>query len=822
MTRPLLGCGETGDIMAEKKFVVPETLAILPVRDTVLFPGAVLPLTVGRESSLSLVNSLQGEEKLLGVVAQLDPRVEDPAAADLHKVGTLARVHKTVKMPNGNVVIFLEGLQRIQVLELIGLRPFLRARVQAEPDIIGEADTELEALQRNAQDLFRDVVSHSPQLSDDLQAVAANIDDAGRLTDFIAGTLPSLSTLLRQELIETPSVRKRLEMLIRELSKELEVLELRSKIHEQVQEQVSQNQREYLLREQMKAIQKELGESDDSMQEIDELRKKMEEAGLPAEAKKECERELKRLAKMTPASAEYMVSRTYLEWMTSLPWSKSSGSADIDIPKAHEILDEDHYDLQKVKERILDFLAVKKLQPGMKGPILCFVGPPGVGKTSLGKSIARSLGRKFVRIALGGMHDEAEIRGHRRTYIGALPGQIIQGLKRGETNDPVMMLDEVDKLGRDFRGDPSSALMEVLDPEQNNSFRDHYLDVPFDLSKVLFIATANWMDPIPEPLRDRMEIIELPGYTGEEKLHIAYKYLIPKQASEHGLKVGEQIEFTNEGLQEIIHSFTREAGVRNLEREIATITRKQARRMAEGKTDKMIVTPEVVREFLGVPKFRTEKEVEERVKRPGVAVGLVWTPVGGDIIFIEATRMRGGKQFTMTGHLGEVMQESMTAALTWTRANGERYGIDPDFFRKQDIHIHVPSGAVPKDGPSAGAAMVTALVSLLSGRPIKDRLAMTGEMTLSGVVLPIGGVKEKVLGAKRAGIKEVLLPADNEPNVVADLTPEILGDIKITYVRTLDEVLEHALQKESLTPPIVPQPETKPKRVGPDVPRAIH
>jgi ATP-dependent Lon protease len=808
--------------MAEKKIIVPEILPILPVRDTVLFPGAVLPLTVGRESSLALVNSLQGDEKLLGVVAQLDPRVEDPAAADLHKLGTLAKVHKTVKMPNGNVVIFLEGLQRIQVLDLIGLRPFLQARVQAEPDIIGEADTELEALQRNAQDLFRDVVSHSPQLSDDLQSVALNIDHPGRLTDFIAGTLPSLSTLLRQELIETSSVRKRLETLIRELSKELEVLELRSKIHEQVQEQVSQNQREYLLREQMKAIQKELGESEDSMQEIDELRKKVEEAAMSAEAKKECDRELKRLSKMTPASAEYMVSRTYLEWMASLPWSKSSGSSEIDIAKAHEILDEDHYDLQKVKERILDYLAVKKLQPGMKGPILCFVGPPGVGKTSLGKSIARSLGRKFVRIALGGMHDEAEIRGHRRTYIGALPGQIIQGLKRGETNDPVMMLDEVDKLGRDFRGDPSSALMEVLDPEQNNAFRDHYLDVPFDLSKVLFIATANWMDPIPEPLRDRMEIIELPGYTGEEKLHIAHKYLIPKQTAENGIKAGEQIEFTDEGLREIIHSFTREAGVRNLEREIATITRKQARRIAEGKMDKMVVTPEVVREFLGVPKFRTEKEVEERVKRPGVAVGLVWTPVGGDIIFIEATRMRGGKQFTMTGHLGEVMQESMTAALTWTRANGERYGIDPDFFRKQDIHIHVPSGAVPKDGPSAGAAMVTALVSLLSGRPVKDRLAMTGEMTLSGIVLPIGGVKEKVLGAKRAGIKEVLLPADNEPNVVADLTPEILGDIKITYVRTLDEVLEHALQKDAVTPPIAPQPEPKPKHVGPDSPRAIH
>jgi ATP-dependent Lon protease len=808
--------------MAEKKAILPEVLPILPVRDTVLFPGAVLPLTVGRDSSLALVNALEGDEKFLGVVAQLDPRIEDPAAADLHKIGTLAKVHKTVKMPNGNVVIFLEGMYRIRVVELIGLKPYLRARVEKEIEFVGEKDAELQALQRNAQDLFRDVVSHSPQLSDDLQSVALNIDDPGRLADFIAGTLPSLSTLLRQELIETSNVRKRLETLIRELSKELEVLELRSKIQEQVQEQVSQNQREYLLREQLKAIQKELGESDDSTQEIDELRKKVEEAGMPAEAKKECERELKRLAKMTPASAEYMVSRTYLEWMTSLPWSKSSGSAEIDIAKGREILDEDHYDLQKVKERILDYLAVKKLQPGMKGPILCFVGPPGVGKTSLGKSIARALGRKFVRISLGGMHDEAEIRGHRRTYIGALPGQIIQGLKRAESNDPVCMLDEVDKLGRDFRGDPSSALMEVLDPEQNVAFRDHYLDVPFDLSKVLFIATANWMDPIPEPLRDRMEVIELPGYTGEEKLHIAHKYLIPKQAAEHGLKVGEQLEFTDEALGEIIHSYTREAGVRNLEREIATITRKQARRLAEGKTEKMVVTPETVREFLGVPKFRTEKEVEERVKKPGVAIGLVWTPVGGDIVFIEASRMRGGKQFTMTGHLGEVMQESMTAALTWVRANGERYGIDPDFFRKADIHIHVPSGAVPKDGPSAGAAMVTSLVSLLSGRPVRDRLAMTGEITLSGIILPIGGVKEKVLGAKRAGIREVLLPADNEPNAVADLPPDLLGDMKIIYVRTLDEVLEHALSKEVVAPAIVPQPEPKQKRAGPDSPRAIH
>src|SRR6201995_1280587 len=767
--------------MAEKKFSVPEVLPILPVRDTVLFPGAVLPLTVGRESSLALVNALDGEDKQLGVVAQLDPRVEDPAAADLHKVGTLAKVHKTVKMPNGNVVIFLEGLQRIQITELITLRPYLRARVEAQPDVNGESDAELEALQRNAQDLFRDVVSHSPQLSDDLTSVATAIDDPGRLADFIAGTLPSLSTLVRQELIETPNVRKRLEALIRELSKELEVLELRSKIHEQVQEQVGQNQREYLLREQMKAIQKELGESDDSMAEIDELRKKVDEAGMTAEAKKECDRELKRLAKMTPASAEYMVSRTYLEWMTSLPWNKSSGAEEIDIPKGKEILDEDHYDLTKVKERILDYLAVKKLQPGMKGPILCFVGPPGVGKTSLGKSIARALGRKFVRIALGGMHDEAEIRGHRRTYIGALPGQIIQGLKRGETNDPVLMLDEVDKLGRDFRGDPSAALMEVLDPEQNSPFRDHYLDVPFDLSKVLFIATANWLDPVPEQLRDRMEILELSGYTEEEKAVIAKRFLVERQTKEHGV-TSEQIEFTDEALRDLIRHYTREAGVRNLEREIGTLVRKQARRMAEGKTDKLVVDSEVVREVLGLQKIRLEREVEERVQKPGVSVGLVWTPVGGDVIFIEASKMRGGKTFTMTGHLGDVMQESMRAALTWVRANCERYGIDPDFFRKQDVHIHVPSGAVPKDGPSAGVAMVTALVSLLTGRAIKPRVAMMGEISLSGIVLPVGGIKEKVLGAKRAGIKEVILPSENESNVKEDLPEEMLEGIQIHFV----------------------------------------
>jgi ATP-dependent Lon protease len=779
--------------MPKSTYRLPPELPILPLRDTVLFPGAVIPLTVGRDSSLALLDSLQGEEKILGVVAQLDPRIEDPVGTDLHAVGTVGKVHKMVRTPNSNVVVFLEGLRRMRVAEVIGLKPYLRARVEDLPDTENELEPELTALYRNTQELFREVVSRSPQLSDDLQGAANNMESPSQLADFVAGTLPSLNTLLRQELLETPSVRKRLEILIRELTKEKEVLELRAKIHEQVQEQVNQSQREFLLREQMKAIQKELGDGDDTQAEVAELREKVESSGMSAEAKKECERELKRLSRMTPASAEYMVSRTYLEWMTSLPWSKSSGTEDIDIPKAQGILDEDHYDLEKVKQRVLDYLAVKKLQPSMKGPILCFIGPPGVGKTSLGKSIARALGRKFVRISLGGMHDEAEIRGHRRTYIGALPGQIIQGIRRAETNDPVCMLDEVDKLGRDFRGDPSAALMEVLDPEQNATFRDHYLDVPFDLSKVLFIATANWMDPIPEPLRDRMEIIELPGYTEEEKIHIAKRFLIPRQCSENGLTADEQIEFSDEGLREIIHGYTREAGVRNLEREIATLVRKQARRIADGKTDKLLVSPEIVRETLGVPKVHVEREVEERVARPGVSVGLVWTPAGGDIVFIEASSMRGGKQFTMTGHLGEVMQESMRAALSWVRANAATYGIDPDFFRKQDLHIHVPSGAIPKDGPSAGVAMVTALVSLLSGHAIRPRVAMTGEISLSGVVLPVGGIKEKVLGAKRAGIREVILPAENEPNVKEDLPENLLGDLKVYFVHTVDEVLRIAL-----------------------------
>src|SRR6266436_1281520 len=558
------------------------SLPILPVRDTVLFPHAVLPLTVGRDSSVQLINSL-GEDKTIVVVAQREARVDTPQPTDLYSIGTLAVVHKVVKMPNQSLFVFAEGLERVKLEDFAQLSPFMRARVTTIPETIPPKDSEVEALQQN--------VAGSPTLSDELSTVAMNIEEPGRLVDFIASSLPSLSTADKQETLETSDVRVRLGKINQHLAKELEVQQLRNKIQSEVQDRVQQTQREYYLREQMKAIQKELGEQDEGQRDTDDLRQKIESAGMPDEVKKEALKELGRLARMSPMAADYGVTRNYIEWLAVLPWAKTSGQ-EIEIPKAKEILDTDHYDLEKVKDRILDYLSVRRLKPNVKGPILCFVGPPGVGKTSLGKSIARALGRKFVRISRGGVHDEAEIRGHRRTYIGALPGQIIQGLKRAETNAPVCMLDEVDKLGRDFRGDPSSALMEVLDPEQNSTFRDHYLDVPFDLSKVLFIATANWMDPIPEPLRDRMEIIELPGYTGEEKLHIAHKYLIPKQAKEHGLKVGEQIDFTDEGLREIIHSFTREAGVRNLEREIATITRKQARRIAEGQTEKMTVTPE--------------------------------------------------------------------------------------------------------------------------------------------------------------------------------------------------------------------------------------
>jgi ATP-dependent Lon protease len=765
-------------------------MPILPLRDTVLFPHAVLPLTVGRESSVQLINSL-GEDKTIVVVAQREARVDSPQPGDLYSMGTLATVHKVVKMPNQSLFVFAEGLERSRIADFLQIQPFMRANVMVIGEPVNQKTAEIEALQRNVLNLFQQIVANSPTLSDELQTVAMNIEEPGRLVDFVASSLPSLSTKDKQELLETLEIRVRLEKINQHLAKEIEVQQLRSKIQSEVQDRVQQTQREYYLREQLKAIQKELGEQDETQRDVEELRQKIEAAGMPEEVKKEALKELNRLARISPMAADYSVTRNYIEWLAVLPWNKSSGS-EVDILKAKEILDTDHYDLQKVKDRILDYLSVRRLKPSMKGPILCFVGPPGVGKTSLGKSIARSLGRKFYRMSLGGLHDEAELRGHRRTYIGALPGQIIQGIRRAETNDPVFMLDEVDKLGRDFRGDPSSALLEVLDPEQNNTFRDNYLDVPFDLSRVLFICTANMLDPIPEPLRDRMEIIELQGYTEDEKVHIAFRYLIPRQISENGI-TPEQIDFPEDTVRHIIRHYTREAGVRNLEREIGTICRKQARRIAEGKTDPLLVTKEVVQEFLGGVKVRVDTEIAERTKRPGVAVGLAWTPAGGDVLFVEANKMRGKGGFTMTGQIGQVMQESMQAALTWVRSNADKLRIAEDFFRDHDLHIHVPAGAIPKDGPSAGVTMATALVSLLSDRRVRPYTAMTGEITLSGNVLPVGGIKEKVLAAKRAGVHDVILPAENHTNVTEDLSPEQLQGLSIHYVNTIEEALAIAL-----------------------------
>jgi ATP-dependent Lon protease len=766
------------------------SLPILPVRDTVLFPHAVLPLTVGRESSVQLINSL-GEDKTIVVVAQREARVDTPQPTDLYSIGTLAVVHKVVKMPNQSLFVFAEGLERVRLADFAQLTPFMRARVTTIPETIPPKDSEVEALQRNVLTLFQQIVAGSPTLSDELSTVAMNIEEPGRLVDFIASSLPSLSTADKQETLETSDVRVRLGKINQHLAKELEVQQLRNKIQSEVQDRVQQTQREYYLREQMKAIQKELGEQDEGQRDTDELKQKIESAGMPDEVKKEALKELGRLARMSPMAADYSVTRNYIEWLAILPWAKTSG-VEIEIPKAKEILDTDHYDLQKVKDRILDYLSVRRLKPNMKGPILCFVGPPGVGKTSLGKSIARALGRKFVRLSLGGVHDEAEIRGHRRTYIGALPGQIIQGIRRAETKDPVFMLDEIDKVGRDFRGDPASALLEALDPEQNSSFRDNYLDVMFDLSKVLFITTANMLDPIAEPLRDRMEIIELQGYTEEEKIHIAFQYLIPRQIEENGI-TKEQIEFPEEVVSYVIRHYTREAGVRSLERTIGTICRKQARRIAEGKTEKLVVTKEIVQEFLGGIKVRSEGEIAERTKRAGVVVGLAWTPSGGDVLFVEANQMKGKGGLTITGQIQDVMRESMQAGLSWVRSNAKQLGIDEEFFANHDIHIHVPAGAIPKDGPSAGVTIVTALVSLLTGKQVRPLTAMTGEITLSGNVLPVGGIKEKVLAAKRAGVHDVILPADNQTNVEEDLTPEQLLGLTTHYVKTIDEVLEFAL-----------------------------
>jgi ATP-dependent Lon protease len=770
----------------------PEELSILAVRDTVLFPSALLPLSVGRPASVSLVESL-GENRLIGVVSQVDPRTDLPDPNDLHEIGTVAMIHKIVRMREGQL-LFCEGIARMRILNYTSREPFLRARVERLPEIEPEMTPELNALRQNVLSEFTQIVAATPNLSDEVSTAAGNIAEAGRLADFIAGTLPSLSHVERQSVLEQNDARTRLQFINQQLAREVELLELRQKIQSQVQGQLSQSQREFYLREQLKAIQKELGEGDDRESETAELREKIEKAGMPDEVKEEALKELNRFARINSMSPEYTVARTYLEWLIGLPWNVSSGQS-VNVQRAAEILDEDHYDLEKVKNRILDFLAVMQLKPQLKGPILCFVGPPGVGKTSLGRSIARALGRKFQRISMGGMHDEAEIRGHRRTYIGSMPGQIMQALRRAGANDPVFVLDEVDKLGRDFRGDPASALLEVLDPQQNSAFRDNYLDVPFDLSRVLFITTANILDTIPDALRDRMEVIEMQGYTEQEKVIIAFRHLITRQKTENGLDDSRPLTFSDDAVRFIVRRYTREAGVRNLEREIGTVCRKMARRYAEGKEPVTEVTVALVEESLGAPRYRPDTEVAERTRRPGVAVGLAWTPVGGDVLFIEAGRMPGGsKGLIMTGQLGSVMQESVQAALTWVRANAAKFGVDPEIFKTIDIHVHVPAGAIPKDGPSAGVTMATALLSMLTDRRVRSNLAMTGEITLTGQVLPIGGIKEKVLAAKRSGVTEIILPEENEVNVREDLKAEQIGDIKMHYVKTMDELVPLALE----------------------------
>ena len=774
---------------------IPPQVSVLPLRDTVLFPNSFIPLAVARESSVRLINEAAASGKVIGVFTQRDAATEEPTQDDLYPIGTATHIHKVFKLPDGSLRLIVQGFERLRLVRLTRAHPYLRADVESAAEVAAESDrVKIDAFQRNIKTNFQQVVSLSPLLSDDLQVLASNLDEPGKLADFIASSLSTISTVVKQEVLETLDIRARMDALNRVLIKELEVLELGSKIQSQVQSEVGKSQRDYFLREQLKAIQKELGEGDEQAQEIEDLRGKLESVGLPEAVLKEALRELDRLSKMPVAAAEYTVSRTYLDWMVSLPWSARTDEI-IDLARTKSVLDTDHSDLEKAKDRILEYLAVRKLNPKIKSPILCFVGPPGVGKTSLAKSIASSLDRKLARVSLGGMRDEAEIRGHRRTYIGALPGQIIQGLRRAESKNPVFVLDEIDKLGSDFRGDPASALLEVLDPEQNNTFRDHYLDVPFDLSEILFITTANFLDPVPPALRDRMEVLELPGYTDEEKLTIAREHLVGRQIENHGLS-SEHIRFDESALQTVIRGYTREAGVRNLEREIGAVCRKVARRRAEGHEAPVVVTPDTVTEMLGAPTFHDE-EVAERTKAPGVAVGLAWTPAGGEVLFIEATLMPGGGSLTLTGQLGDVMKESAQTALSWFRSRAEAYGVDPAFYQHAELHVHVPAGAIPKDGPSAGVTMATALASRLTKRAVREDLAMTGEITLTGRVLPVGGIKEKVLAARRLGIAHVLVPLLNRKNIDEDLSEELRRDLTIHYVTTVDEVLDLALEPET-------------------------
>jgi ATP-dependent Lon protease len=805
--------GEAGGSSGD--FVIPDALPVLPLRDAVVLPSTAVPLAVGQPRSVRLVDEVMRGNRLVALVAQRDPKVEASGPGDLHAIGTVGMIHQLMRAPDGSVRLMVQGIERIRLLDFVSTEPYLVARIEVAREQTGE-DSDIEGLRRAVVDIFRRLVEASPELPDELAVAAENVPDPLRLTYFVASVVP-VDVTVRQELLEMNPVASKLRRLVDLLQKELAVRELGRKITTETEERLTKKQREYYLREQLRSIQRELGEEEGGGSEVADLRRRIDEAGLPEEAKREAERELSRLAGLSPASPEHGMIVTYLEWLASLPWSKLAGGA-IDIHRARQVLDEDHFDLEKVKDRILEYLAVKKLRAERSGqtaqsgaeptrvtgddparePILCFVGPPGVGKTSLGQSIARALGRKFARMSLGGVRDEAEIRGHRRTYIGALPGRVIQALRRVETRDPVFMLDEIDKIGADWRGDPSSALLEVLDPAQNHTFVDNYLGVPFDLSQVLFIATANALDTIPGPLRDRMEILTLSGYTDEEKVGIAREYLVPKQLMAHGIAATE-LSFEPEAIRQIVRGYTREAGVRSLDREIAAVARKVARRLAEGKREPIRITADNLAEYLGRPRFFDE--VAERTTRPGVATGLAWTPVGGDVLFVEVTMMPSSEErLVLTGMLGDVMRESAQAAVSYVWSNAEALDIDPKIFENRTIHVHVPAGAIPKDGPSAGVTIVTALASLATRRPVRSDLAMTGEITLRGKVLPVGGIKEKVLAAHRVGIREVILPRRNERDI-EDIPEELRKQLRFVLVDDAEQVLHHALTPASTDVP---------------------